>query len=91
MELQQFVVCRFHECQILLDWMEVIRKLKMVENEESSHLEPVAKTNAKSNLLVSSSDMLKPNCVSLTSCNHNCQLGLHATMHYQRDEMTKKK
>jgi hypothetical protein len=50
MELQQFVVCLFHDCQILLDWMEVISKLKMVENEESSHLEPVAKTNAKSKL-----------------------------------------
>ncbi len=47
--------------------MEVIRKLKMVENEESNHLELVAKTNAKSNLLVLSSDMLKPNCVSWTS------------------------
>lgn len=90
MELQQFVVCQFHDCQILLDWMEVIRKLKMVENEESSHLEP-AKTNAKSNLLVSSSDMLKPNCVWLTSCNHNYQLGLHIAMLCQQDEMKTKK
>ncbi len=63
--------------------MEAIRKLMMVENEESSHLEPVAKTNAKSNLLVSSGDMLKPNSVSLISCNHNYQLGLLPAMHYQ--------
>lgn len=91
MELQWFVVCRFHDCQILLDSMEVIRKLMMVENEESSHLEPVAKTSAKSNLLVSSSDMLKPNCVSLISCNHNYQLGFLVAMHCQWDEMTKKK
>jgi len=89
MELQWFVVCQFHDCQILLDWMEVIRKLMMVENEESSHLEPVAKTNAKPNLLVSSSDMLKANCVSLTSCNHNYQLGLCTAMHYQWDEWQK--